>query len=139
MKFQTLAASTAAAFAILGLSAQAQERDQKATINLICGKETPDDTYYSEIALNEADGIATFVRRSRGRTVGPHRMSAIFTPTEVQFENVSGGRVRTKEVFVISRVDLTLTRWLEASFSQAEPSKAVIQCSLAPTPETRAF
>jgi len=139
MKSGTIAASMAFAFAILGTLAYAQERNVEATINLVCGKETPDDTYYSEIALNEAGGIATFVRRSNGRTVGPHRMSAIFTPTEVQFEKVSGGRVPTKEVFVISRVDLTLTRWLEASFSQSEPRKTVLQCTLAPTPENRAF
>lgn len=139
MKIQNLAVSMAFALTILGASANAQERDRNATINLVCGKETPDDTYYSEIALNEADGIATFVRRSNGRTIGPDRLPAIFTPTEVQFEKIITRSPLTKEVFVLSRVDLTMTRWLEASYSEEEHRRSVLQCTLAPTPAEPAF
>ena len=117
----------------------AQDRSDATTVNLVCGRDGADDNYYSEITLNEEDGVATFVRRSNGRTIGPDRMNAIFTPTEVQFEKVVTRSPLTTEVFVISRVDLTMTRWMEASYSQTEPRRSIIQCALAVTPADRAF
>lgn len=144
MKLRTRTATIAFALSITGTPAYAQsvsaeESTGAVTVNLICGKDDPQDDYYSEVALNEHDGIATFARRSNGRTIGPDRMPAIFTPTDVQFEKLISPRTGTKEVFVISRVDLTLTRWFEASFAQEKPRKSVIQCSIATAPSNRIF
>lgn len=142
MKFDTVLKSMALSTAIACLSAGAAQAQQAETINLVCGRDDDQDAYYLEVTLSESDAAATFVRRSHGRTIGPYRLPAIFTPTEVRFEKGGEGSrasQMTKEVFVISRVDLTMTRWLEASFSDLEPRKSVEQCELAPMPAVRAF
>jgi len=145
MKQTTMIILTAAAISIPNIflpiaPVNAEPSSSTGTVNLICGRDDDQDTYYSEVALSEREGTATLLRRSNGRTVGPNQMTAIFTPTEVQFENADTRRgITTTEIFVISRIDLTMTRWVEASFSQEEPRKSVLQCSLASVPSERAF